>query len=271
MKKKLAGLLVAAMVLSMGTSVFAAKSPGAGTTLEEQAQQLRDTVSSVDSSEDGVSVKCDVVDTDNISDANKEATGYSEDAEVLGAVELKSDADFSKGVTLTFYVSGVQKGDNIRILHKLPSGKWEVIVPYVGNGYIRATFYSLSPIAIVKYPKSVKVPSSQEVNPADEEDTEKESESQNININVDVDVDVDVDNDNNNNNDNRNDNKNDNKNDNSNKNNTGGTSNGNSGGSAGSNAKTSPKTGQSVPALPILAVFALSGAIALVGRKAKNL
>ena len=94
MKKKLAGLLVAAMVLSMGTSVFAAKSPGAGTTLEEQAQQLRDTVSSVDSSEDGVSVKCDVVDTDNISDANKEATGYSEDA------EEQVDAFYSKLIKL---------------------------------------------------------------------------------------------------------------------------------------------------------------------------
>ena len=163
MKKKITGLLVALTVLSMGTTVFASQSPTSEVTAEQKAQQLRDSVSNVETSQDGVNVEVGKVDATEVADANEKATSYSADAEVLGMVELKSDKDFSKGVTLTLYVAGVKKGDNVRILHKLSDGTWEVIVPYVGDGFVRATFYSLSPIAIVKYPPNVSVSSSQRV------------------------------------------------------------------------------------------------------------
>lgn len=191
MKKKITGLLVALMVLSMGTTVFASQSPTSEVTAEQKAQQLRDSVSNVETSQDGVNVEVGKVDATEVADANEKATSYSADAEVLGMVELKSDKDFSKGVTLTLYVAGVKKGDNVRILHKLSDGTWEVIVPYVGDGFVRATFYSLSPIAIVKYPANVSVSSSQRVpeNAADsstennstQEDVSNTSENTNTN------------------------------------------------------------------------------------------
>lgn len=163
MKKKFAGLLAAMMVLMMGTTVFASQSPTSEATAEQKAQQLRDSVSTVETGDAGVGVQVGKVDANVVADANEKATSYSGDAEVLGMVELSTDKDISKGVTLTIYVAGVKSGDNVRILHKLANGTWEVIVPYVGNGFVRATFYSLSPIAIVKYPSTASVPSTQQV------------------------------------------------------------------------------------------------------------
>lgn len=279
MKKKIAGLLAAMMVLTMGaTTVFASQSPTSQETEEQKAQQLRDSVSNVDTSQEGVTVEVGKVDSNEVANANTQATSYSEDAEVLGMVELKSDKDFSKGVTLTFYVAGVKKGDNIRILHKLSNGTWEVIVPYVGDGFVRATFYSLSPIAIVKYPAGVSVASTQTV-----PQTEGNTQTNETNSETD-------ENNNENSNTNESSNTNDNSNDTASDSSSSSKSDAKANASAnanvnvnvnndsnnrptsgGSGAATSPKTGQSAPVLPILAVIALMGMAVKYGKKAHSL
>ena len=296
MKKKITGLLVALMVLSMGTTVFASQSPTSEVTAEQKAQQLRDSVSNVETSQDGVNVEIGKVDATEVADANEKATSYSADAEVLGMVELKSDKDFSKGVTLTLYVAGVKKGDNVRILHKLSDGTWEVIVPYVGDGFVRATFYSLSPIAIVKYPPNVSVSSSQRVpeNAADSSTennrTQESTENENTNSNESANANNSTSANNNanaNDNDtssssksesksdakanaNANANANVNVNVNNNNNNSG-NSNSNRPTSGTSGAATSPKTGQNMPVLPMVAVFTLLGLTVVCGKKVKSL
>ncbi len=296
MKKKITGLLVALMVLSMGTTVFASQSPTSEVTAEQKAQQLRDSVSNVETSQDGVNVEVGKVDATEVADANEKATSYSADAEVLGMVELKSDKDFSKGVTLTLYVAGVKKGDNVRILHKLSDGTWEVIVPYVGDGFVRATFYSLSPIAIVKYPANVSVSSSQRVpeNAADsstennstQEDVSNTSENTNTNESSNANNSTSANN-NANDNDTSSSSKSESKSDAkanananasanvnvnvNNNNNNSGNSNSNRPTSGTSGAATSPKTGQNMPVLPMVAVFTLLGLTVVCGKKVKSL
>lgn len=296
MKKKITGLLVALMVLSMGTTVFASQSPTSEVTAEQKAQQLRDSVSNVETSQDGVNVEVGKVDATEVADANEKATSYSADAEVLGMVELKSDKDFSKGVTLTLYVAGVKKGDNVRILHKLSDGTWEVIVPYVGDGFVRATFYSLSPIAIVKYPPNVSVSSSQRVpeNAADsstennstQEDVSNTSENTNTNESSNANNSTSANN-NANDNDTSSSSKSESKSDAkanananasanvnvnvNNNNNNSGNSNSNRPTSGTSGAATSPKTGQNMPVLPMVAVFTLLGLTVVCGKKVKSL
>lgn len=299
MKKKLTGLLVALMVLSMGTTVFAAQSPDSNTTADQKAQQLRDSVSNVKASKDGVSVEVKKADASVVADANEKATSFSSEAEMLGMVELESDKDFSKGVTLTFYVAGVKSGDNVRILHKLANGTWEVIVPYVGDGYVRATFYSLSPVAIVKYPQGVSVPSSQQVTDPDagttdntgdqnnssnnenkndsqnSNNSQSSSNDQNANTNSNADnssASSKSDSKSNSRSDskaNANANVNVNINNNSKNNSNSGSSNRPT--SGGSGVATSPKTGQAMPVLPIVAVFALMGGAVVCSKKAKSL
>lgn len=307
MKKKLTGLLVALMVLSMGTTVFAAQSPDSNTTVEQKAQQLRDSVSNVKTSRDGVSVEVKKADAGVVADANEKATSFSSEAEMLGMVELESDKDFSQGVTLTFYVAGVKSGDNVRILHKLANGTWEVIVPYVGDGYVRATFYSLSPVAIVKYPQGVSVPSTQQVtDPAGSTDTTdnagnqnsssnnaNKNDSQSANNSQSSSNDQNANANTNSNSENssassKSDSKSNSKSDSkasananvnvniNNNSNSKNNSNSNSGSSnrptsGGSGVATSPKTGQAVPVLPIVAVFALMGGTVVCSKKAKSL
>ena len=292
MKKKITGLLVALMVLSMGTTVFASQSPTSEVTAEQKAQQLRDSVSNVETSQDGVNVEVGKVDATEVADANEKATSYSADAEVLGMVELKSDKDFSKGVTLTLYVAGVKKGDNVRILHKLSDGTWEVIVPYVGDGFVRATFYSLSPIAIVKYPANVSVSSSQRVpeNAADSstenDSTQESTKNENTNSNESANANNSTSANNNanaNDNDTSSSSKSESKSDakanananvnvNVNNNNSGNSnSNSNRPTSGTTGAATSPKTGQNMPVLPMVAVFTLLGITVVCGKKVKSL
>lgn len=168
MKKKLAGVLAAIMVLSMAsTTAFAAESPSGDDILPEQ---LEESIEGIESS-DGTKISYEKVDADVVTEANKEAKDKAESGELLGLVNVSAGGkDVSKGITLTFKVPGVHAGDNIRILHKLKSGKWEVIVPVVGEGYVKATFYSLSPVAIVKYDAEDVVPSTQVV-PKDDKDS----------------------------------------------------------------------------------------------------
>ena len=152
MKKKLAGLLAALMVLTMGTPVFAAPSADKDSDLQKEAEAL---VTTVESGSDSVAITTKAVATTDLTAAYDyvagkvgKDTGFS----VLAAVELSSAAALpSGGVQVTFHVSGLSQGtSNVRIYHKTASG-WEIKTPFVGNGYVIASFDSLSPFFIVKY------------------------------------------------------------------------------------------------------------------------
>lgn len=152
MKKKLAGLLAVLMVLTMGTPVFAAPSADKDSDLQKEAEAL---VTTVESGSDSVAITTKAVATTDLTAAYDyvagkvgKDTGFS----VLAAVELSSAAALpSGGIQVTFHVSGLSQGtSNVRIYHKTASG-WEIKTPFVGNGYVIASFDSLSPFFVVKY------------------------------------------------------------------------------------------------------------------------
>jgi hypothetical protein len=152
MKKTLAGVLAALMVFTMGTTVFAAPSSNKDSDMAKDAQELVTTVESGDSS---VTLTPSVVATEDLAAVYEEVTekiGSDTGFQVLAAVELASATKLPDGgVSIKFNVSGLASGTkNVRIYHKKSSG-WEIKTPYVGNGYVTATFTSLSPFFVVKY------------------------------------------------------------------------------------------------------------------------
>lgn len=325
MKKKLAGILAVLMVLSMGTTVFAEPSSNKDSDLKKEAEQL---VTTVESGSDSVVITTNVVATENLTAAYEyvaEKIGGDTGFTMLAAVELSTATALpSGGVQITFNVSGLASGTkNVRIYHKIASG-WEIKTPYVGNGYVTATFDSLSPFFVVKYDSTPSkddgsIDSSSIVNnyynttnntynytnsnntntnsnnstgshnttttnntaaskdssdkktttskkdTTKKTDTKKDTTKKDTTKKTATKKDTSKDSSA----------KEDNSIDNSNKNTQTVTVNVNGSGSnsakaGASTSTTSPKTGSSVPALPIIAVFALMG-IAVCGKKARNL
>jgi hypothetical protein len=152
MKKTLAGVLAALMVFTMGTTVFAAPSSTKDSDLKKEAQEL---VTTVESGNSSVTLTSSVVATEDLTAVYEEVTetiGSDIGFQVLAAVEITSATALPNGgVSIKFTVSDLTSGTkNIRIYHKKSSG-WEIKTPYVGNGYVTATFDSLSPFFVVKY------------------------------------------------------------------------------------------------------------------------
>lgn len=138
MKKKLAGLLAAVMVLSMGMTAFAAESPAT------------DKKYGVTSPTEGVTVATGSKEQiASATDRAKEMLGKN--TEVLASIDVNYDKPIpAEGVLIRLNVAGVKKGDSIVLLHFM-NGKWEKIVPVeVGNGYVVARFMNLSPVDVVK-------------------------------------------------------------------------------------------------------------------------
>ncbi len=147
MKRKLAGLLTALMVLAMGTTAFAAGSANTGSnsgtsTTPSQGPAIGNATNTT---------------ITTVSDAVKDAAErvaqvVSPNAEVKAVVDVTYDGVIpAGGVQISFSLAGVQAGDNYVLLHQLPDGRWEKITPdSVENGVIKATFTSLSPVAFVK-------------------------------------------------------------------------------------------------------------------------
>ena len=164
MKKVVASMLAMLLVLSMGTTVFAAKSPDSQAALEELAKQWDSNVSDVsayNSNNNIVSVTRTKPTTDQVSKANSAAKQASKDAEVLGMTDLSvgKNVNTSKGIRLTFSVPGVKSTDKVYVLHQLSTGEWETLKPTsISNGQVTVTLYSFSPVAIVRYPSNVNVP-----------------------------------------------------------------------------------------------------------------
>ena len=141
MKRKLAGLLAAVMVLTMGMTAFAADSPSSNPY-------------GVKSPTKNVTVAAATqVQT---SAAFSKAESINKDAQVLAVVDVVYTGDIGDGVSITLEVAGVKAGDNIILLHQVyRDGEWvwEQINPSeVGDGYVVAFFTSLSPVAVVKLP-----------------------------------------------------------------------------------------------------------------------
>lgn len=147
MKKKLAGLLAALMVLTMGTTVFAATSPTA-----EDIAKAENAVTSV-TTDAGVSLSKSQIAPAEYKEAAQKATTITADAEVLAAFELTAPAGTTSGpMNVTISVAGIKAGDTVMVLHKCSKhGVWETITPSkVEDGKVTFGVDSLSPIAIVR-------------------------------------------------------------------------------------------------------------------------
>lgn len=156
MKRKLAGLLTALMVLSMGMTAFAQKSPGNGNSSNSSGSSSNTTTTETPTGKTEVTqVSQAIKDT-----AANVAKQVSPNAQVLAVVDVNYDGKIpAGGVQLSFSLAGVKAGDNMVLLHQLKDGRWEVITPdSVENGVVKATFTTLSPVAFVKLPSAQDVP-----------------------------------------------------------------------------------------------------------------
>lgn len=188
MKKKVLSVLAALMVMTMGTTVFAADSPDASSVTdvkENEAQKAEVAAPEAKTAAEYVAaVKVEGATVEAVSEATVAATveeiksllkDVDAVATVISSDELKTAAvDTAKkivpeiktvvevsapaGVTvskenpisLTFEVAGIKAGSNILVLHWNGTA-WETIKPEsVEDGKITASFTSLSPIAIVE-------------------------------------------------------------------------------------------------------------------------
>lgn len=154
MKRKIAGLLAALMVLSVGTTVFATENSTNAPAQTEEVTVAADVqgVTKVEAPA-GLIKKVEAATAEVVASVAAEAA-KTEGASVLATMEVVPDAGYVQGtpVTLTFTVSGVNEGDNIQVLH-FNGTEWEVVNSQVmGANTVKATFTSLSPVAIVKLP-----------------------------------------------------------------------------------------------------------------------
>jgi hypothetical protein len=272
MKRKLAGLLAALLVLSMGTTVYAATSPTAED-IEKQAENAAEGVT-VYASFDGKNVTLEqkALDEDTYLKTVEKVQSLGSGTDLLGAVDLSVPTGYVEGqsITVTLHLSEITSSDgrgNIRVLH-LNGSTWEKIKPNaVSAGSVTVTLNSLSPVAVVR------IAEADELSEADDtSNTQTESKTRTT---------TDA-----------NETSGSNTNSNTNTSNTGSSSSGGNtqtnnnnqtvnvyttgnGTSASaqpsaSTSTTSPKTGASLPALPILAVLAAMG-IAVCGKKARSL
>ncbi len=156
MKKRIAGLLAAAMVLTMSMSVFAA-----GSITAKDVAAAEEAVGEVKGVE-GLTTEAVSVEVLTEAVAEAEKLVEKEDADevkVLGAVEITVPAGTGKS-TITIEVEGITAADTketIQILHK-DGTKWETITPdKVEEGKVTATFDSFSPVVIVRVPVKADV------------------------------------------------------------------------------------------------------------------
>lgn len=312
MKKMLMGVLAMLLVLTMGTTVFAANSPGTDAALDQQAQAWNAKVESVTVVGDNntqYNVKWDKVAADKVTSLNQVVKGVSQQADVLGMsnLSLTGSANTNKGIKVTLKInpSSIKSGYTIYVLHQYADGAWETIKPssVTSDGRVTVTLYSLSPVAVVQYPSNVTVatsdpsknqttnnnsnsntsstenntnsnntsgPSQSNSNSSNSSNSNNQSNSQSNNQNnpVTVNQNVTVKYPEKDSEDNYDEGYNDGYSDG--RNSVKGTSASNGRAASGGTTSAgvlSPKTGASLPALPIVAVFALAG-VAVCGRKA---
>lgn len=164
MKKKIAALLTAVMVMAMGTTALAAPSPTTDTNTDNTpATSYADvTIPSggvvINGQVSDVVLNITAVTNAQVSAAQAQAVAQiAPTAKVLKMVDIEWPQGVTGKVQITFAVSGVTEGQKLAILHQKSDGSWEVITPdKVENGKVTATFTSLSPVAIVAYNASAQ-------------------------------------------------------------------------------------------------------------------
>ena len=276
MRKKLAAILTCLMVLVMGTTVFAdADGSPSVTSKDQEALAYKNKITSLEISSGTVSY--DTVDASVMDEAKTQASSAGKVDSVLAMADVHpSVSDASKGVTVTFRISGVAAGDNVYALHKKADGTWEVCNTVVGDGYVKVTLYSFSTIAIVKYAAGTSVTPNQQVNGSENGssdqkpgDTTNDTTDKTGNTTNNI-----TNNTTNNNTTNNNTTNNTTNTTNSYNTNSGNSQSGNAAAartSAGSSGqKMSPKTGNAFPAIPVIAVFTLMGIAVCTRKAAKN-
>lgn len=306
MKKMLMGVLAMLLVLSMGTTVFAANSPNSDAALDKKAQEWHDNVKNVTvkgTNNTIYNVNKDKVSASKVTSVNEAANSISSSGKILAMADLSvKGVDTSKGVTVTMTVDPtlISSGYNVYLLHQYGDGQWEVLKPSsISNGQVTFTVYSLSPVAVVEFPSNVSVAvSDPSKNKPDSSNTNNNTNSTENNTNSNntsgpTQSNSNSSNSSNSNNQSNNQNNpvtvnqnvtvkypernsesyNDGYNDGyaaahrSNKGTSAASNGGQASGVTTSAEVLSPKTGASLPALPIIAVFALAG-VAVCGKKA---
>lgn len=98
----------------------------------------------------------------DVTSVNEVVNSISTSGKVLAMTDLSvKNVDTSKGVTVTISVDPtlISSGYNAYLLHRYGDGQWEVIKPSsISNGQVTFTVYSLSPVAVAEYPSNVSVP-----------------------------------------------------------------------------------------------------------------
>lgn len=157
MKKRLAAVLAAMMVLAMSTTVFAAGSTttttATNTKVDATAAAAVANVNGVECFAPGVTVSSAPVESaTTVANAQVAAKSVDSAATTLAVMEIKADKIPAGGIDINIGVAGIKPGDNILVLHWTGS-IWEQITPSaVSDNVICAHFNSLSPVAIVKLP-----------------------------------------------------------------------------------------------------------------------
>ena len=157
MKKKLAGLLAAVMVLTMGTTVFAAQSAELGAEESKVVEKAMGSVSTKATAvtPDGTSVTVTVTAVESktiVEAATTQAAEAVKGGTVLGIVDVTAEIpEGAQSVDVTLTVDGIKKGDSIVVLHQKADGTWETLASKVEkDGEVIATFTSFSPVVVVK-------------------------------------------------------------------------------------------------------------------------
>lgn len=167
MKKMLMGVLAMLLVLTMGTTVFAANSPGTDAALNQKAQEWNNKVEHVaatGANNQIYNVTKKRVDASKVNSVNEVIKTVSSQADVIGMSDLSVDkgVDTSKGIKVTLSIDpkSIINGYSVYVVHQYGEGKWETVKPssVTSDGKVTVTLYSLSPVAIVQYPNNVSVP-----------------------------------------------------------------------------------------------------------------
>ena len=182
MKKQIFAVIAAIMVLTMGTTVFAAASPEDEAGYSEAEKKAVGAIDmgctqAVDAKGNAIGLTVTPVSDTKYIATNSVAQTTAENAlkngliklslkenqtpkaDVLGVVEVKAPEETSYPVTITIPVGGVKAGDTVLLLHYVGNG-WESVVPsVVGDGYVKGVFRSFSPVAVVLVEAADSTPS----------------------------------------------------------------------------------------------------------------
>ena len=130
MKKMLMGMLAMLLVLTMGTTVFAANSPGTDAALNQKAQEWMNNVKNVTvkgTNNTIYNVTKKKVDASKVTSVNEAANSVNASAKVLAMADLSvgDNVDTSKGVTITLSIdpTTISSGYSVYVLHQYGNGK----------------------------------------------------------------------------------------------------------------------------------------------------